>query len=371
MGISKAAYAQAYTFPNPSAYYFNDTAQQARQIGASIPIEPPWKFVFRLLLAKSQIKQTDLEIQKSLWLFRNSIRRAYLDAVIARESGETLQDLLTLSSNLFSIASRRCDAGDVATLDVDRTQLAMLQAEADLNQAKRKVEQANQRLSVLLGRSYKSAVDVQKLPQYQLKIEANELLPNFQDAPPDLDNLLADALKNRLDIKIVQQSIAVNEANLRNVAGNTMPNPQLNVGHSYSGNPVGGPATRGFLIGVTQEIPVLNFQQADRARLKAINTQLKREFDSTKNIVTEDVILAYQQMLAARERLAAYQNKILKASNEVARLARRGYEVGQYDITATLAAQQANVQTRLSYLDAVKVYQQSMTDLEQAVGHPI
>jgi outer membrane protein TolC len=182
---------------------------------------------------------------------------------------------------------------------------------------------------------------------------------------------LADALKNRLDIKIVQQSIAVNEANLRNVAGNTMPNPQLNVGHSYSGNPVGGPATRGFLIGVTQEIPVLNFQQADRARLKAINTQLKREFDSTKNIVTEDVILAYQQMLAARERLAAYQNKILKASNEVARLARRGYEVGQYDITATLAAQQANVQTRLSYLDAVKVYQQSMTDLEQAVGHPI
>lgn len=371
LGISKAAYAQAYTFPNPSAYYFNDTAQQARQIGASIPIEPPWKFVFRLLLAKSQIKQTDLEIQKSLWLFRNSIRRAYLDAVIARESGETLEDLLILSSNLFSIASRRCDAGDVATLDVDRTQLAMLQAEADLNQAKRKVEQSNQRLSVLLGRSYKSAVDVQKLPQYQLKIEANELLPNFQDAPPDLDSLLADALKNRLDIKVVQQSIAVNEANLRNVAGNTMPNPQLNVGHSYSGNPIGGPATRGFLIGVTQEIPVLNFQQADRARLKAINTQLKREFDSTKNIVTEDVILAYQQMLAARERLAAYQNKILKASNEVARLARRGYEVGQYDITATLAAQQANVQTRLSYLDAVKIYQQSMTDLEQAVGHPI
>ena len=114
LGISKAAYAQAYTFPNPSAYYFNDTAQQARQIGASIPIEPPWKFVFRLLLAKNQIKQADLEIQKSLWLFRNSIRRAYLDAVIARESGETLQDLLTLSSNLFSIASRRCDAGDAA-----------------------------------------------------------------------------------------------------------------------------------------------------------------------------------------------------------------------------------------------------------------
>ena len=51
-------------------------------------------------------------------------------------------------------------------------------------------------------------------------------------------------------------------------------------------------------------------------------------------------------------------------------MARRGYEVGQTDLTATLAAQQANVQTKAAYLEAVRNYQQSLTDLEQAIGHP-
>jgi outer membrane protein TolC len=52
-------------------------------------------------------------------------------------------------------------------------------------------------------------------------------------------------------------------------------------------------------------------------------------------------------------------------------MAKRGYEFGQNDITSTIAAQQANVQTRVNYLDAVRTYQQSLTDLEQAIGHPL
>jgi hypothetical protein len=43
----------------------------------------------------------------------------------------------------------------------------------------------------------------------------------------------------------------------------------------------------------------------------------------------------------------------------------------QTDITTTMAAQQANVQTQIAYLDAVRNYQLAMTDLEQAVGEPL
>jgi outer membrane protein TolC len=66
-----------------------------------------------------------------------------------------------------------------------------------------------------------------------------------------------------------------------------------------------------------------------------------------------------------------YQDHVLSDSLEVARLAQRSYEVGQSDITSTLAAQQANVQIRSQYLDAVRDYQQAFTDLEQAVGEPL
>lgn len=371
LGITKAAYAQAKTLPNPSFFFLQDTAQRATQIGAAVPLEPPWKLVFRLLLAKAQLKQTDIEIQRNLWQLRVTVRRAYLDAVIANETKDTLTNLYELASNLLYTAQRRKDAGDVAAFDVNRAELATLQTEADLKQSEKRIEQTTQRLSVLIGRNYKSAPQVQRLPQFQLRGETNELVPNLSQQLPSLESLIEEALKSRLELKITRQAIAVNEANTRIAVGNIVPNPQINVGSSYSGNPPDGPSTRGFFIGVTQEVPILNRQQGDRARLKAVNIQLTREIASTSNVVTEEVVSAYQQLSSARERVGYFQTKILPKSDIVAKMARRGYEVGQNDITSTLAAQQANVQIKAAYLDAVRAYQQAFTDLEQAVGHPL
>lgn len=371
LGISKAAYAQALTLPNPSFFFLQDTAQLARQVGAIVPIEPPWKLAFRVLLAKSQLKQTDFEIQRSLWQLRSTIRRAYLDVVMATETRETNAELYSLSSELLTVSEKRLAADDVAAFDVNRAQLATLQAEADFNQSDKKLEQSRQRLSVLMGRHYNNTIQVARLPALQAKIETNELLPDFKKELPSLDDLIADAKKNRLDIKVVKQSLAVNQASMRSAIGNIMPNPQLNAGNSYSGNPPEGPATRGYFVGVTQELPIFNFNQGEMAKLRAQNIQIKRELESTHNVVTEEVVSAYQQLAAARQRVSYFQEKIIVASENVARMARRGYEVGQNDITSTLAAQQANIQTKVSYLESVRAYQQALTDLEQAIGHPL
>lgn len=371
LGISRAAYAQALTLPNPSFFFLNDTAQRARQVGASIPIESPWKLAFRLLLAKSQIKLTDIEIQRNLWQLRSSVRRAYLDVVMAKETCATLEELQTLSATLVSISRRRFSASDVAAYDVERSSLANMQAEADYKQSLKRLEQTRQKLTVMMGRDYHQAVDVQRLPMFKLSAETNELLPDFTKELPSLDELVNDALKNRLDLKAVDQRIAVNKSSMRSAKANILPNSQFNIGNSYSGNPPDGPATRGYFIGVTQEIPLLNFQQGDIARFRAISIQLTRELEASKNIATEEVISAYQQLAAARERVGLFQSQIIPASEKVAKMARRGYEVGQNDITSTLAAQQANVQTKVSYLEAVRNYQQALTDLEQAIGHPL
>ena len=371
LGISKAAYAQALTLPNPSFFFLHDTAQTARQYGAALPIEAPWKLAFRLLLAKAQVRQADFEIQRNLWQLRSTVRRAYLDVVMEAETRQTFDDLYKLSSDLLIAANKRFAADDVAAFDVNRAELASYQAEADLNQANKKLEQAKQRLSVIIGRDYKNSVPVQKLPHFSLRAEVSELLPDFSKALPSLDELIAEALKNRLDLKVVKQSLAVNQASLRVALGNVVPNTQINAGSSYSGNPPEGPATRGYFVGVTQEIPVFNFQQGERAKLKAQNIQIKRELESTKNVVTEEVISAYQQLSAARQRVSMFQEKILVSSEKVASMARLGYNYGQNDITTTLTAQQANVQARSSYLETVRNYQQALTDLEQAIGRPL
>lgn len=53
---------------------------------------------------------------------------------------------------------------------------------------------------------------------------------------------------------------------------------------------------------------------------------------------------------------------------EIVRLARLGYEVGQTDINAVLLAQQAAIEIKTEYLEAVSSYQKAFTDLEQSIG---
>jgi len=62
---------------------------------------------------------------------------------------------------------------------------------------------------------------------------------------------------------------------------------------------------------------------------------------------------------------------VIAQSEKVAELGRLSYRLGQTDITSALNAQQANIQVRNTYLTQIMNYEQSYTELEQAVGHVI
>lgn len=373
LGIAKALYAQALTLPNPSILIYEGAiAEQTYQRGVSIPIEPPWKLVTRLISAKRQIKQSDLQIMNQLWLLRLDVRRAFLEVVVAQESAQTLADLKTLSETLLNVAQKRYQAGDVPELDVLKARLAMNQAGIEYNQGLRRVIQAKQQLNVMLGRDFQGGVEVQRLPVLKAKIETNDLLPDFDRQLLPCEEFVNQALANRPEIKINVQAIKANQAGLNNAIGNILPNFQLNVGHSETGNPPNGPKIKnGYFVAISQELPITNFQQGDIANYKATIRQLKMESSTIRNQVTGEVAAAYQKLVSARERILAYRDHVLDEADEVVRLARRSYEVGQSDITATLAAQHDNIGIRNEYLNAVQSYQQAFADLEQAIGKPL
>lgn len=369
LGIAKSAIPQALTFPNPSLIVYNGfVAEQTYQLGASVPIEQPWKVFFRLVSAKQQIKQADLEIQRTLWLLRSNVRRAFLEVVLAEEMAQTLAQVADLTDRLLIAAQKRANAGDVANLDVLKAKLAFSQAQVELTQAQRQVKLAKRRLNVLRGKDHAIELAVPRLPPFELKVQKTELLPDFDQTLPTIDRLITTAHQKRFDVRLVNQAIKTNEAGLRSTYASILPNTQFNVGRSITGNPPDGPKLHGYFIGVTQELPVFDVKQGDITRYRAMLRQLKIEAEAQKNIVSEEVIAAYERVSIARERIKAYQDHLLADSEQVARLARRSYEVGQSDITAAIAAQQANIQVKTQYLEAVRSYQQAFTDLEQSVG---
>ncbi len=372
LNISKSGYWAATVSPNPMFFYDNGViAEQTRRVGTSLTFSPPWKVVFRLLAAKAQFKETKMEILNTLWKFRADVRRSYTEVIVAEATYQTLSDIVELTRRLWQVTQKRFEAGDVPELDVLKARLAFSQSLIDQQQGFTRVIRAKQLLNVILGRAVEGAVEVPKLPPFQLKVEKFEFLPDFDEPLPPLSHFISEALQNRWELKVIKQQIKLTQAQLRVTYGNIIPDETMNIGESRTGNPSPGPRLLGFFMTFPVESPIYNFQQGEIARLKATARQFYLEYGSQRNQVVADVSSAYQNLVVARERIRTYQEHVLADSEEVARLARRSYEVGQSDITSTLQAQQANIQIRSQYLDAVNLYQQAYTDLEQAIGEPI
>jgi cobalt-zinc-cadmium efflux system outer membrane protein len=372
LGISKALYAAATQLPDP--VYYRDEAPQSegvRRNGVNVTYEPPWKLAFRLLAAKRQVQETKMEILQTLWQFRNDVRRAYAEMLVAQETYDTLHDLSELALRLEVVSQKRFQAGDVPELDVLKARLAHSQAGVDTAQGNMRVNRSRQQLNVVMGRQFGAPISAPRLPAFDLKVKKSDFLPDYDVPVPPVTDFISEAMDNRLELKVNAAQVTLAKAQLRNSLGNIIPNPQIAFGQSTETNLPTGPKLNGAFTTINIEAPLYTFSQGDIARLKATLRQLKLQDGAIRNQIIADVTTAYNNLITARNRIQTYQDHVLADSAEVARLARRSYEVGQSDITATLAAQQANFQVRQAYLDAVSSYQQAFTDLEQSIGEPI
>ena len=375
-GISRSNYLMATQQNNPT--FFMDRgliAEQVNRIGPIMTETPPWKLYFRMLSAKRLVDQSKISILTTLWSLRNDVRKAYVELIVAQETQRTLIQLYELSSHLSSVSARRYAAGDVPQLDVLKAGLATSQAEVDVNVGNKRITSAKQQLNILMGRPVESALTAPSLPDFtgseartELRARKSDILPDFSRDIAPISLFIEKASQSRLEIGNIGLQVQVNAANATGNYLNILPDPSLALGKSTAGNPNAGPKVTAVFFTLNQELPITNFQQGGIFNYKALKAQIIYQLAAQKNVIASDVANAYNNLVAARDKIRVYQDRLLRDSNEVARLAQRSYEVGQSDITATLAAQQANIQTRSAYLDAVSSYASAFTDLEFSVG---
>lgn len=377
--VTQSELARATEQPGPDWMYDNGVkAEQTRRTGVVFNWEPPWKLVFRLLAARRLIEHTKQDLLAQLWTLRAEVRLAYTEVVVAQETLETLNSLYDLANRLMVVSQKRFKAGDVPELDLLKARLAESQYDVERRVGLRRVIRAKQQLNVIMGRNPEAPLTVPRLPPF-LKTEDiqkaatahNILLPDFSRQIATLEFYNDIAVKHRYELRSLDRQIALNKAQLRNAYGNIVPSPQFWTGSSVTGNPPSGPKLSAYYFGVNVPSNITSFQQGDIAKYKAVARQLRYQTGALKNVIMSEVSSAYNNVLAARQKLRIYQEHVLADSYEVARLARRSYEVGQSDITSTIQAQQQNVQIRTQYLEAIQLYQQAFTELERACGTPL
>lgn len=371
LDIARAARAQAWVMPNPGVYIANNYGN-SYLLGASLPIEPPWKLAFRLLVAKRQIEQAEIDVARQMWQFRGEVRRNYVQLVIAEETAMARNDLTQLTKRIWDSTRVQFDSGNVPGLDVRRAKLAYIQAKMDSEQAAVLAAQAREQLNIVMGKPPETTVNVPPLPDWRdkTKVSKSDLLPDFKNELPAFEKLLLLAKDNRPELKLARAAVRTNDANLKNAYGNIVPTPRFVTGWVKEINPPIGPITNKAFFQAYIDMPLLNWNQGDIARFRAMGRQLNLDVLAQENVISGQVSMSYHRVIAARQRLRTFLEEALPEAASVGEVSRHGYELGQTDLNTLLDAQRADMQIRAQYLDAVLAYQLAMNDLEQSVGVP-
>jgi outer membrane protein, heavy metal efflux system len=122
---------------------------------------------------------------------------------------------------------------------------------------------------------------------------------------------------------------------------------------------------------VAFNLPIFHNFQGEITKAKATIEQNRLHTLSLIQNIQGDVKSSYAKLVASRENIVLYQQKLLPSATDVLNLAQESYQVGKTGLSNVIIAQQTFQQIKIGYLEAVVSYQSAWTDLEKSVGGKI
>jgi outer membrane protein, heavy metal efflux system len=388
--ILRAAITAAGAVPNPQFQLqagFGDSFEflftgQTQQYGFVQQLQTAGKRTKKIEIARANFGLSELQLDALRFSVHNRVRRAYAELAAAEAYEDLIEAQRAVGLKLVGIAEKRYGAGKAAHSEVSQAELNVLQYDTQRNTAQGRLEQASAALAQLIGErpAAVEVIDVDDNGIFKLSIEKTEIVPSPLKTPPQLDKLLAIAPDSRPDLKVAMQQVFVNRSALALAQTKKVPDMFFGIGGTYStfsrSQPVGLNATgnwigTGIFTSLTFETPVFYQYQGEVAQARATLRQSERQVDLSRAQLAADVATAYSSVLVTRANIIEFQNNLLPTASQVARIARRGYEVGATDLASAIVAQQQYQQILSNYFDAVVAYQTAWADLEKAVGLPL
>jgi cobalt-zinc-cadmium efflux system outer membrane protein len=376
LGISSAEIITAGARLNPALMTDNGVAEKTYRLGVEHTLELGGKRRRRVELAQAQRDVLLAEINTQLLNLRANVRQAYTRLYNAQERQRTYQNILQVAQELVDIARKRERAGDISKLDALQAEIVSVNANNDLQLAVSEVVNAQNELNALLYQPLTSELtlappsttpQLDAVPPAEARADGGAVLHGrVKEVALDLNQLIETALTRRPEIEQNLRNLKVADRQLALARANRTPNLTISAGGDFvTGS--GQNATGIFAIG-RMELPLLNRQQGPIGEALARKAQLEQEQAALKNSITLEVSKAYTAYLANQERVKRYETQLLPYSVAVVEKSRRAFEEGKADILMAINAQQAYMNTRLGYLQAMMDYQNAISLLERAIG---
>jgi outer membrane protein len=358
--------------------------------------------------ARNNLKADDLQFKNQVITTVASVVNLYWDLVTFDNELKIKQETLDLDTRLYQDNQRRAELGAIAPFDVT-------QAEADMKSAQQDViaqeSQVLQQEMILKNYLTRNGMDTAAIAAARIVPTDHIDVPQQEPILP-VQDLEAEALKNRPEIEQNQISLENARLDLKGVRNNLL--PTLSATASFSNSGQGGAITNvpqpivgangvvtyqklsasqvdqqliggygtvlgqvfgrdfpNYSLGLTLTVPLRNRSaQADLVTNELTYRQSQIQDKELRNNIRLNVLNAYTAVRNAR---AAWETSVVarKLYDQTLAGTRRKYELGTSTILDVIIAQRDDTARQLSEEDALDQYERARTNLDQMVGRTL
>lgn len=369
VSIAQARKITAGMHPNPSLSLGSDhldflgTGYDATNAAGPPEYSGRFDFVFegggkrarRLEVAELALQVSEFELRDAARQLILDVDNAYVEALLARGNLSVAQQNRSAFSRIVRISKERVRAGDLARVELMRTQLAELQYDNSVILSEAHLRTAKQKLLLLMGRG--------RAIQEDIELEGSLARPPVNLALPELEGI---ALAQRPDYLALIRDQSRSEASIRLQEANGK--PDYTAGFEYRRQQ--GLAGRGNSLGFFFSMPIAVFDTNEGEILKARHEydQVVARAKALEAQIFQELASATLQLQAAERTVRQIETHMLTQARQVLDTMEYSYRGGYATLVELLDAQRSYNDIMVSYNEALAEYARSRFLLHSITG---
>lgn len=338
---------------NPSSNAAGPTEVNAR---VDYILERGRKRQERIAVAEASKAVSQLELLNSTRTLVLDVQSGFTDLLLAKENAALARASLEAFNQIVSVNQTRVTAGDLARVELVRSEVAQLQFSNQVRQAESRVRLARNRLQALMGRiTYDPAFDVTgELRRDPLLAARAELIQLALSSRPDLDALRRDQARSQAELRL---QLALGKVDYSVGAAF---NRQFGVGGLTSGNSAG--------VFFSMPLPFNNRNQGEIERARREQDQILARIRSLEQEIQAELENAYEQYVTARQLLERIEADLLDRAKRVREVTDFSYRRGEATFVELLDAQRTYNETMQGYNEARAEYGRTLFLIDAITG---
>jgi cobalt-zinc-cadmium efflux system outer membrane protein len=309
-------------------------------------IERGRKRDLRMGLAAADRSAAELGVKDLMRKVAFDVQSAFVEVLQAKQNLVLALDNLRSLNGIVNVNTVRVKAGDLAGVELTRSQVAELQYQTSVQQAQLAVIQARNRLRLLIGRTEGAEIDA-----------AGDMRMDAVAMPP-LAELQNYAQQQRPDLQQLEATQARSQSDLRLQLANGK--IDYTVGTEYRRQQAISGRGNSLGVFVSMPMPIFNRNQGEIARAKQEIEQSAARVRALRAGVGLEVLNAYQQYDLAKNLLRLVATTTLGKAQQVKSATEYSYRRGEASLIEFLDAQR-------TYNDAVQSLNQARADYARSL----